>query len=152
MAGAGCCLRPRHHQRKPEIDRPTLISARKFRATVFGIEAAPSDCRGAKLGRPLHYILGGEAVMTILVAAALICASTIPIAYLISHRRRDDESLQTYRIVRNALGFIGGPIPLSISLHAFLLLFLIVTMHETRARDLTVLRLEAGGGGGGGSE
>ena len=47
---------------------------------------------------------------------------------------------------------VSGPFPLSVSLHAFLLLFLIVTMHESRARELTFLRLEAGGGGGGGSE
>jgi hypothetical protein len=50
------------------------------------------------------------------------------------------------------LRFIRGPFPLSIALHALLLVFLIITMHESRARDLTLLTLEAGGGGGGGDE
>jgi len=83
--------------------------------------------------------------MTIVLASAAICVSIILLGYLMRRARRDS-------VVRKALRFIGGPFPLSIALHAFLLLFLIITMHESRARDLTLLTLEAGGGGGGGDE
>ncbi len=83
--------------------------------------------------------------MTIVLASAAICVSTILLAYLIRRARRD-------RATRKALRFIGGPFPLSIGLHAFLLMFLIITMHESRARDLTLLTLVAGGGGGGADE
>jgi hypothetical protein len=90
--------------------------------------------------------------MTILVAGAVICLSTILIAYLMKRARLDEDAPRTSSIVGNALRFIGGPFPLSISLHAFLLLFLIVTMHESRARDLAIMTIEAGGGGGSGHE
>ncbi len=86
------------------------------------------------------------------ILGAVICVSTILVAYLIRRSRRDHELAYSYRFLRSMLRFIGGPVPLSISLHAFLLLFLIITMHESRARELTLLTLEAGGGGGGGSE
>ncbi len=80
--------------------------------------------------------------MTIVFASVAICLSIILFAYLIRRARCDS-------VVRSTLRFIGGPFPLSIALHAFLLLFLIITMHESRARELTLLTLEAGGGGGG---
>ncbi len=79
--------------------------------------------------------------MTIVLASAAICVSIILFAFLM--RRASGDS-----VMRKALRFIGGPFPLSIALHAFLLLFLIITMHESRARDLTLLTLEAGGDGG----
>ena len=88
--------------------------------------------------------------MTILLAATVTCVSTILIAYLIWRARREEDSPRGGSVMRNAIRFVGGPFPLSISLHALLLLFLIVTMHESRARDLTLLTFEAGGGGGGG--
>ena len=84
--------------------------------------------------------------MTIVLAATVICVSTILIAYLIRRARHQEDSPRGDSMVRNALRFVGGPFPLSISLHAFLLLFLIVTMHERRNRELTLLTLEAGGG------
>src|SRR5437899_1090394 len=55
-------------------------------------------------------------------------------------------------VFRRALGFAGGPFPLSIAIHAAVLLFLIITVHESRGRDLIMVNLEAGGGGGSGSE
>jgi len=90
--------------------------------------------------------------MMILLAATAICVSTILIAHLIWRARSDDDAPRSHSVVGSALRFIGGPFPLSISLHAFLLLFLIVTMHESRARDLAILTMEAGGGGGSGDE
>ena len=63
-----------------------------------------------------------------------------------------DEATTTASAIGSALRFVSGPFPLSISLHAVLLLFLIVTIHESRHRDLIVVNLEAGGGGGDGEE
>jgi hypothetical protein len=90
--------------------------------------------------------------MTIVLASAVISVSTILIAYLMRRARREDDVPRRDSVIRNALRFIGGPFPLSIALHAFLLLFLIITLHESRARDLTLLTIETGGGGGGGDE
>jgi von Willebrand factor type A domain len=61
----------------------------------------------------------------------------------------DAERLQTWR---DYLRLIAGPFPLSVLLHVGLLLFLIITVHEQRGRELIMVNLEAGGGGGGGSE
>ncbi|HEV2171055.1 MAG TPA: VWA domain-containing protein [Candidatus Binatus sp.] len=54
--------------------------------------------------------------------------------------------------VRAFVRFLIGPFPLSVALHVFALLFLIITVHEQRARELIMVNLEAGGGGGGGNE
>ena len=54
--------------------------------------------------------------------------------------------------IRSAIRFMIGPFPLSVALHVLLLLFLIITVHEQRGRELIMVNLEAGGGGGGGSE
>lgn len=51
-------------------------------------------------------------------------------------------------LVWRAFHFAGGPFPLSIAIHLAVLLFLIVTVHETRGRNLIMVNLEAGGGGG----
>ena len=83
--------------------------------------------------------------MTIVLAAAVFCVSIVVVGSLMMRSKRG-----SFR--SGVLRFIGGPFPLSIALHVFLLLFLIITMHESRARDLTILSLEPGGGGGGGDE
>ena len=54
--------------------------------------------------------------------------------------------------LRSAVRFMLGPFPLSIALHIAALLFLIITVHEQRGRELIMVNLEAGGGGGGGNE
>jgi hypothetical protein len=61
----------------------------------------------------------------------------------------DAERLQTWK---DRLRIVAGPFPLSVLLHVGLLLFLIITVHEQRGRELIMVNLEAGGGGGGGSE
>lgn len=55
-------------------------------------------------------------------------------------------------LVARAVRFARGPFPLSIAIHVGALLFLIITVHESRGRDLILVNLEAGGGGGGGDE
>jgi hypothetical protein len=54
--------------------------------------------------------------------------------------------------IRRATRFMLGPFPLSVMIHLALIMFLIITVHEQRGRELIMVNLEAGGGGGGGSE
>ena len=54
--------------------------------------------------------------------------------------------------LRGLIRFVGGPFPLSVALHVAALLFLIITIHEQRWRELILVNLEPGGGGGGGDE
>src|SRR5579872_2430751 len=54
--------------------------------------------------------------------------------------------------IRSATRFMLGPFPLSVTIHVALILFLIITVHEQRGRELIMVNLEAGGGGGGSSE
>lgn len=49
--------------------------------------------------------------------------------------------------IRDGLRLLVGPFPLSVAIHVLILLFLIVTIHEERGRNLIVVNLEAGGGG-----
>jgi len=67
---------------------------------------------------------------------------------------RDDDEADATRLqkMKDALGLLIGPFPLSVALHVLALLFLIITVHEQRGRELIMVNLEAGGGGGGGSE
>src|SRR6202050_2667267 len=68
--------------------------------------------------------------------------------------RRDDDEADATRLqkMKDALGLLIGPFPLSVALHVLGLLFLIITVHEQRGRELIMVNLEAGGGGGGGNE
>ena len=85
----------------------------------------------------------------ILIAVALTISVTV---VAIALRRGRGRAQHEAGPIRRALYFIGGPFPLSIALHVAGLLFLIVSVHETRGRDLIMVNMEAGGGGGSGSE
>jgi hypothetical protein len=53
------------------------------------------------------------------------------------------------RDFRGALKFLSGPFPLSVAMHVTILLMLIISVHESRGRELLMVKvLEAGGGGG----
>jgi len=86
-----------------------------------------------------------------LLGAALVVISIVVVALALRSGRSKRVGIEP-GIVRRAFHFAGGPFPLSIALHLAGLLFLIVTVHETRGRDLVMVNLEAGGGGGSGSE
>src|SRR5713226_8095271 len=93
--------------------------------------------------------------------AALIGASIIILAitffWLTRSRRRSRAAYgaaQTgalIEILRDALHFMMGPLPLSISLHAAVLLGLLWGVHIEQGRELIMVNLQAGGGGGGSS-
>ncbi len=68
------------------------------------------------------------------------------------HGDEDQADVERLQSLRDALRLMIGPFPLSVALHVLALLFLIITVHEQRGRELIMVNLEAGGGGGGGSE
>ena len=91
--------------------------------------------------------------MITIIVASLICVSTIlVVAYACSRKRFDDESGRDEGSIRRLLRFVSGPFSLSITLHIALLMFLIITMHEHRNRELTLLTIEPGGDGGGSTD
>src|ERR1700690_2821195 len=71
-----------------------------------------------------------------------------------AEKNREDSEADATRLqkMKEALGLMIGPFPPSVALHVALLLFLIITIHEQRGRELIMVNLEAGGGGGGGNE
>jgi hypothetical protein len=85
-----------------------------------------------------------------LYAVAVSLAVSILIVALALRRR--SPAAAAPGMLRRAIGFAGGPLPLSVAIHAAILLLLILTVRQTRGRDLLMVNLEAGGGGGGGSE
>ncbi len=83
---------------------------------------------------------------TFLILLAAIIVSTIAVAFVLSRHAPEDS---TRGKIRGALRFVTGPFPLSIAFHVTILLLLIITVHESRGRELIMVNLEAGGGGGG---
>jgi hypothetical protein len=100
----------------------------------------------------------------IVIIAVVLILSTMVVAFILynmmgkreaqAELNRDDDEADASRLqqIRDYLRLFMGPFPLSIALHVLLLLFLIITVHEQRGRELIMVNLEAGGGGGGGNE
>ena len=91
--------------------------------------------------------------------AAVAGASILLLAFLMyrfawSRRRNDraaeseEESLVQRRTIWDALRFMAGPLPLSISLHVIVILFLLWGVHIQQGRNLIMVNLQGGGGGG----
>src|SRR5260370_676967 len=98
--------------------------------------------------------------MTPTTIPALIGASILILAitfFLLMRSRRRSRAVaygaaQTgalIEILRDALHFMMGPLPLSISLHAAVLLGLLWGVHIEQGRELIMVYLQAGRGGGG---
>jgi hypothetical protein len=95
---------------------------------------------------------------------ALVILSTFVVAFILyrvmskreaaAELNRDVDEADASRLqqIKDYLRLFIGPFPLSIALHVIALLFLIITVHEQRGRELIMVNLEAGGGGGGGNE
>src|ERR1700685_4833850 len=100
----------------------------------------------------------------IAVIVILLVLSTFVVAFIFyrilgkreleAEARREDDEADATRLqkMKDALGLLIGAFPLSVALHVLGLLFLIITVHEQRGRELIMVNLEAGGGGGGGNE
>src|ERR1035437_6045485 len=73
---------------------------------------------------------------------------------LAAETRREEDEADATRLqkMKDGLGLMIGPFPLSVAIHVLALLFLIITLHEQRGRELIMVNLEAGGGGGGGKQ
>jgi hypothetical protein len=85
-----------------------------------------------------------NAMTTFLILVIAIIISTIAIAFVLSRHSPEDSIRPKINV---ALRFITGPFPLSVSFHVIILL-LLITVHESRCRELIMVNLEAGGGGG----
>ncbi|MGO9450005.1 MAG: vWA domain-containing protein [Candidatus Binataceae bacterium] len=99
------------------------------------------------------------ALVTVLLATSVVVVALILYRLMAKreaeaekHAKDDQADASRLQAVRDALRLIIGPFPLSVALHVLALLFLIITVHEQRGRELIMVNLEAGGGGGGGSE
>ncbi len=91
-------------------------------------------------------------ISTIVVAAILYRVMGKREAAAELNRDVDEADVEHLQTIRDALRLVIGPFPLSVALHVLLLLFLIITVHEQRGRELIMVNLEAGGGGGNSSE
>src|SRR5271163_2668574 len=100
----------------------------------------------------------------IAVIIGLLVLSTFVVAFIFyriigkreleAEANREDDEADATRLqkMKDALGLLIGPFPLSVALHVLALLFLIITVHEQRGRELIMVNLEAGGGRGAGYE
>jgi VWA domain-containing protein len=86
----------------------------------------------------------------LLAVAVVLVVSTLVVALEI--QRRQSSFLSRGGATRNALRFVVGPFPLSVAIHVLIAILLIITVHESRGRELIMVNLEAGGGGGEGTE
>jgi hypothetical protein len=58
------------------------------------------------------------------------------------------EPVERWRALKNSLRFLEGPLPISIALHALLLLGMLWGVHFESSRNLITVSFEGGGGGG----
>lgn len=96
----------------------------------------------------------------LIAVAVIVAASILALAFVLYRlawsRRRDEstiggtdeESLVQRRTIWDALRFMAGPLPLSITLHVLVILFLLWGVHIEQGRNLIMVNLQAGGGGG----
>src|SRR5215470_14004862 len=94
----------------------------------------------------------GLIISTFVVALILYRVMSKREAEAEKHGDEDQADVTRLQSIRDALRLMIGPFPLSVALHVLALLFLIITVHEQRGRELIMVNLEAGGGGGGGNE
>src|SRR5260221_13869844 len=80
------------------------------------------------------------------VLAAVICALTARNRNAIADA--SGQPAERWRAFKNALRFMEGPLPISIALHALLLLGLLWGVHFETARNLIAVNFQSGGGGG----
>jgi hypothetical protein len=93
-------------------------------------------------------------ITTILIVIGISVFGVAALIYVLTARNRnaiDDASgkpAERWRAVKNAFRFMEGPLPISIALHAGLLLFLLWGVHMETARNLIAVNFQSGGGGG----
>jgi hypothetical protein len=92
---------------------------------------------------------------TIFVVIGISIFAVAAMIYALTTRNRNaiadaaGEPAERWRAFKNAFRFMEGPLPLSIALHALLLLFLLWGVHLETGRNLIAVDFQSGGGGGG---
>ncbi len=99
--------------------------------------------------------------MISLTAAGIAAASVLLVAlaiYLLTARNRRTLAAaagapaERRAALRNALRFMEGPLPISIAIHALILLFLLWGVHLETGLNLITVNFQSGGGGNGGHD
>src|SRR5215470_1725699 len=88
----------------------------------------------------------GLIISTFVVALILYRVMSKREAEAEKHGDEDQADVTRLQSIRDALRLMIGPFPLSVALHVLALLFLIITVHEQRGRELIMVNLEGGGG------
>jgi hypothetical protein len=83
-------------------------------------------------------------MIAILIACLLVSASILVVALIWSRIRGLPIAASMPPSLRNAAHFAGGPFSISIAIHLAVIFALIMAVRDTRARDLLILKLDAG--------
>lgn len=96
-------------------------------------------------------------LIAIAIAVAISILALAFVMYRLAWMRRqaeavaadvEEESLIRRRTIWDALRFMAGPFPLSVSVHVLVILALLWGVHLEQGRNLIMVNLRAGGGGG----
>jgi von Willebrand factor type A domain len=91
---------------------------------------------------------------TIIVVIGISIFAVAAVIYVLTTRGRNaiadaaGEPVERRRALKNSLRFMEGPLPISIALHALLLLGLLWGVHFEKSRNLISVEFQSGGGGG----
>jgi hypothetical protein len=83
-------------------------------------------------------------MIAILVVCLAVSSSILIVAFAWNRIRGVPISASMPPGFRSAARFAGGPFSFSIAIHLAIILALVVAVHETRARELLILKLDAG--------
>jgi hypothetical protein len=83
-------------------------------------------------------------MIAILVVGLAVSSSILIVAFAYSRIRGTTLAASMPAPLRNAAHFAGGPFSISIAIHLAILLALVIAVHETRARELLILKIDAG--------
>jgi hypothetical protein len=95
-------------------------------------------------------------IIAVILAVSIVVVASVLYVITSARRRRaalaaGAEPIAPLQSIRDALRFMAGPLPISISLHVVVLLALLWGVHMTAGRNLIVVNLRSSLSGGGGS-
>jgi hypothetical protein len=83
-------------------------------------------------------------MITILIVCLAVSSSILIVAFAWTRIRGTPIAASMPAPLRNAARFVGGPFSISIAIHLAILLALIIAVHETPAREMLILKMDAG--------
>src|ERR1700691_4886570 len=115
---------------------PRQINARKSHLLRSQVQETPKFFAG----------LGAkeDAMIAILIVCLAVSCSILIVAFAWTRIRGIPIAASMPPGLRNAARFAGGPFSISIAIHLAIILALIVAVHDSPARDLIILRIDAG--------